>query len=257
MVFDLWKGNFSMLAVSAILPEHTTNHPSIILVHGAANSGRVWTFWQRALAEQGWASYAIDLRGHGQSVAVDLSHIGMSDYAADVRTLAGQFKHPPVVMGWSMGGLVALMAAADGVAAACVALAPSTPARQRNAGVTLRTGEFGPEEYGITSDDPEQQPAMPDLDREERLIALASLSRESRLARDERQAGIVIASLPCPLLLITGTADRAWPRERYTDLWLAADYVSVEGASHWGLVLNRRALATMVPAVVQWLVQCG
>jgi pimeloyl-ACP methyl ester carboxylesterase len=242
-----------MLAVSALLPEATADRPSIILVHGAANSGRVWTFWQQALAEQRWASYAIDLRGHGHSVSVDLSHTGMSDYATDVWALAGQFKRPPIVMGWSMGGLVAMMAAAAGMATACVALAPSTPARQRNAAATLRTGEFGPEEYGITSDDPEHQPSMPDLDRQERLIALASLSRESRLARDERQAGIVITSLPCPLLLITGTIDRAWPRERYTDLWLPADYLSVEGASHWGLVLNRRALATMAPAVIRWV----
>ena len=33
--------------------------------------------------------------------------------------------------------------------------------------------------------DPQEQKAMPDLDREERLIALASLGRESRLAKDE------------------------------------------------------------------------
>jgi hypothetical protein len=85
-----------------------------------------------------------------------------------------------------MGGLVALIVAATGVAGACVGLAPSTPVRQLKTSVALRTGEFGGEEYGITSRDPDEQPAMPDLDREERLIALASLGRESRLARDER-----------------------------------------------------------------------
>jgi pimeloyl-ACP methyl ester carboxylesterase len=244
-----------MLAVTALLPAPSIDRPSIILVHGAANSGTVWRFWQRHLVEHGWATYAIDLRGHGRSAAVDLSHTTMGDYAADVRVLARQFRRPPIVMGWSMGGLVAMLAAVDGGAAACVALAPSTPARQCDASVVLRTEEFGAEEYGITSDDPETQPTMPDLDRQERLIALASLSRESRLARDERQAGIVIEALPCPLLLVTGTADRAWPRERYADLWLKADDLSVAGASHWGLVLNRRALTMMVPAVVQWMAQ--
>jgi hypothetical protein len=94
---------------------------------------------------------------------------------------------------------------------------------------------------------------MPDLDREERLIALASLGLESRLAKDERKAGIVVESLPCPLLLVTGTADKAWPAERYQGLWLKADHLSVEGASHWGLVLNRRALATLIPAASRWL----
>ena len=83
-------------------------------------------------------------------------------------------------------------------------------------------------------------------------MALASLGRESRLARDERQRGIVIETLPCPLLIVTGTQDKTWPQERYKDLWLPADYLRVEGASHWGLVLQRRALASTIPAVLQW-----
>jgi pimeloyl-ACP methyl ester carboxylesterase len=179
----------------------------------------------------------------------------MQDYAADVTVLVTQCRQPPVLIGWSMGGLVALMVAATGVACACVGLAPSTPARQLNTSVALRTGEFGGEEYGITSRDPDAQPAMPDLDREERMIALASIGHESRLARDERQRGIIIEALPCPLLIVTGTGDRAWPRERYHNLWLATDFLNVEGASHWGLVLQRGALSSMVPAVLRWIAQ--
>jgi pimeloyl-ACP methyl ester carboxylesterase len=244
-----------MLAVSAVLPDTMPDHPPLILIHGSANSAAVWGFWQHTLAEQGWPSYAIDLRGHGQSGPRDLSHTNMQDYAADITVLVTQCRQPPVLIGWSMGGLVALMVAATGVASACVGLAPSTPARQLSTSVALRTGEFGGEEYGITSRDPDEQPAMPDLDREERLIALTSLGRESRLARDERQRGIIIEALPCPLLIVTGTRDRAWPRERYNHLWLTADYLSVEGASHWGLVLQRRALSSMIPDVLRWITQ--
>ena len=94
---------------------------------------------------------------------------------------------------------------------------------------------------------------MGDLDLEDRRIALASLSQESRLARDQRGAGIVVQSLPCPFLLVTGTEDRAWPLERYRGLWLGAEQQQVQGASHWGLVLNRRALSDAIPAVEQWL----
>jgi pimeloyl-ACP methyl ester carboxylesterase len=244
-----------MLAVSAVLPDTMPDHPPLILIHGSANSAAVWTFWQQALAAQGWPSYAIDLRGHGQSGPRELAHTSMQDYAADVTVLVAQCRQPPVLIGWSMGGLVALMVAATGVAGACVGLAPSTPARQLNTSVALRTGEFGGEEYGITSHDPDEQPAMPDLDREERLLALASLGRESRLARDERQRGIIIEALPCPLLIVTGTRDRAWPRQRYNNLWLTADYLSVEGASHWGLVLQRRALNSTIPDVLRWIAQ--
>ena len=242
-----------MLAVSGMLPRGAADRPPVVLVHGAASSAPVWRFWGRELAALGWASYAIDLRGHGRSDPVDLSHTRMHDYAADVRLLASQLRRQPVLLGWSMGGLVAMMAAAGGDAAACVCLAPSVPARQVDASVALRAGEFGAEEYGITSQDPDRQPTMPDLDAEERRIALASLGRESRLARDERKAGVVIQSLPCPLLIVTGAADSQWPPERYDDLWLEADQIVLEGVSHWGLVLNRRALATAVPSVLRWL----
>ena len=97
-----------MLAVSAVLPETVPDHPPVILIHGAANSAAVWTFWQRELAAQGWPSYAIDLRGHGESGPRDLSHTRQYDYAADVAALVAQFRQSPVLIGWSMGGLVAL-----------------------------------------------------------------------------------------------------------------------------------------------------
>ena len=238
-----------MLAVASILPNEVNAHSPIILVHGAANSAKVWTFWQRELAAHGWASHAIDLRGHGRSSYVDLSHTSMHDYLADVRLLIEQLAQSPVVIGWSMGGLIAMTVASYGDAVACVTLAPSAPARLADASINLRSGEFGPEEYGIISSDPEDQPAMPDLDKEERSVALTSLSRESRLARDERKAGIVIDSIACLLLIVTGTADTAWPRVTYDDLWLSAEFHSVEAASHWGLVLNRRVLATTVTAI--------
>ncbi|MHB8375525.1 MAG: alpha/beta hydrolase [Dehalococcoidia bacterium] len=241
-----------MLAAHALLPEIAIDVPPFVLVHGAANSARVWTHWQQELAARGVASYALELRGHGESPAMDLSGTSMRDYADDVRALVRQLAVAPVLAGWSMGGLAAMLAATDGGVAACVGLAPSTPARVRDASMELRTGEFGPEEYGITTHNPDEQPAMPDLDREERAIALASLSRESRYARDERAAGVVVGSLPCPLLIVTGTGDALWPRSRYGGLHLDAQHVSVDGASHWGLVLNRRVLRTLVPEVVAW-----
>ena len=132
-------------------------------------------------------------------------------------------------------------------------LAPSTPAARRDAGVEVRPGVFGPEEYGITSEDPADQPTMPDLDIEERVTAIESLSPESRAARDDRKAGIVIDALPCPLLVVTGSEDRDWPRSAYAGMHLPADYLDARGASHWGLVLNRRVLPGLSKQVTDWL----
>jgi pimeloyl-ACP methyl ester carboxylesterase len=241
-----------MLQVRSTLARDEERAP-VILVHGAANSAGVWQFWQEELAARGWSSHALDLRGHGESEPIDLSATRMADYADDVSTLARELRRPPVLVGWSMGGLVAMMAARSCHAVACIGLAPSTPARLRDASVPIRSGAFGPEEYGIVDRDPDRQPAMPDLDGEERRIALASLGMESRMARDDRKAGITIADLGCPLLVVTGTADAQWPRARYQDLYLQRDHVEAEGASHWGLVLNRRVLPRLISAVVDWI----
>jgi pimeloyl-ACP methyl ester carboxylesterase len=242
-----------MLAVRAAIADGGSERPPLLLVHGAANSSSVWTYWQQALAERGWSSYALDLRGHGASAPFDLSRTTMQDYVDDVQAVARDLARAPIIVGWSMGGLLAIMTAAGGLGRACVALAPSTPAERRDSGAPLRPGTFGPEEYGITSHDPRAQPTMDDLDLEERVVALASLGSESRLARDERKAGIVIDTLPCPLLIVTGETDRAWPRSRYEGMSLVADWLEATEASHWGLVLNRRCLHTLVPSVLTWL----
>ena len=244
-----------MIAVTAALPDSAAvRAPVVVLVHGAANSASVWTYWQRELASLGYGSYAIDLRGHGASDAIDLSRTSMQDYADDIIGLIRQLAGPPVLIGWSMGGLAAMMAAESQLARAFVGLAPSTPSLERDAAIPLRQGEFDAAEYGITSFDPDaEQPAMFDLDREERVIALGSLCRESRFARDERAAGVVVRDLRCPALVVTSTGDPQWPRSRYDGMHLQVEHMSVDGASHWGLVLNRGVISALVPRVIAWL----
>src|SRR5690349_10555774 len=86
--------------------------PPLILIHGAANSAGVWRFWQEAFAARGWSSHALDLRGHGQSEPMSLADTGMADYADDVVAVVRMLRGTPILVGWSMGGLVAVMAAA-------------------------------------------------------------------------------------------------------------------------------------------------
>lgn len=124
----------------------------------------------------------------------------MAAYDADVLAVVGQMARPPVVMGWSMGGLIAISVAATGGAASCVAIAPSTPVRRRDRTAVLERGIFGAEVHGLTPDAPADHQQWADLDGEERAAAIASQGPESLLARGDRQAGIEVQSIPCPLL---------------------------------------------------------
>lgn len=242
----------AMPSVTTTIPQVANGRPPVVLVHGAANTKGVWRLWQERLASAGWASHALDLRGHGDTPG-DIATATMQDYEADLSDVARQLGAPPVLMGWSMGGLVALMTAAEGSAAACVCLAPSTPALEVDPAVPVKQGEFGPEAYRVLGDDPADQPMMQDLTLSERRIAVTSLAKESQYARDQRRAGVVVRSISCPLLIVTGTNDGQWPATAYDGLWLNADYVSAPGASHWGLVLSGKALDVLVPQVTSWL----
>jgi pimeloyl-ACP methyl ester carboxylesterase len=188
----------------------------------------------------------------------DLSRTSMGDYADDVRAVVTQLSHPPVVIGWSMGGLAGMIAAASGGVAACIGLEPSPPTLRNDDSIPLREGTFDSTEYGITHTDANDQPEMPDLSITERAIALSSLGPESRYARDDRKRGNVITSLSCPLLVVKGALKSGWTARSYDDswfegLWLDADVRTVDPASHWGLVLSESVLSRLIPDVTNWI----
>ena len=226
---DSEKNPPDMPATTFVRAAIVSARPQVLLIHGAANSASAWKFFQKALARTGWSNHAIDLRGHGKSGG-SVDGATMADYVEDVTKVAETLPNKPVVMGWSMGGLVALKFAAEGRARACVALSPTPPTRERNESVRIRGGVYGSEVYGIKTLDPAKQPAMPDLDEEERGVALGSLSQESRRARDERKAGVVIESMPCPLLVIAGSDDRVFPKSLYEGMGLEEELREAEGS---------------------------
>ena len=77
------------------------------------------------------------------------------------------------------------------------------------------------------------------------------------MARQDRQRGIAVdpASMSGPVLVVGGERDEtmrpAYCRrvaERF-----GGRYLEFQGASHWGLVLNRRALDRHLPDVLGWI----
>lgn len=98
----------------------------------------VWRNWRPAFEARGWLTQAPALRHHDpaspdfSSSDPGIGLVSLLDYAADlgshIAALAMPAGEKPVLVGHSMGGLLALMLAARGVARAAVLLTPAPPA---------------------------------------------------------------------------------------------------------------------------------
>ncbi len=82
---------------------------AVLFVHGACCTASVWTGLMQSLRSLGLPSAALNLRGHGDSDGqADLQRWGMADYEEDVLRAIDALGEPePLLVGHSMGGLVA------------------------------------------------------------------------------------------------------------------------------------------------------
>jgi pimeloyl-ACP methyl ester carboxylesterase len=102
--------------------------PSVIMVHGAFCGGWAFDLFRGPFEAAGHVCLTPDLRGHGASATRSATAgVSMSDYARDIAELIQAQAEAPILIGHSMGGLVAQMAAARAPVRALILLAPSPP----------------------------------------------------------------------------------------------------------------------------------
>jgi pimeloyl-ACP methyl ester carboxylesterase len=177
----------------------------------------------------GWGDRLLGLLPGVTVSAVDLQRglrpetATMSLYAGTIVAEAGRLPFPLVLVGWSMGGLAAMMAAGHLRPAYLVLLEPSPPSEIQGAHpeVQPQPGTYDPgDAYGHF---PAGIPSRP----------------ESSPARDERKRGVSVPALPGPTLAVFGDE---FPEDRGRAIVrrYGADELYLPGLSHWDLVLDPR-----------------
>jgi pimeloyl-ACP methyl ester carboxylesterase len=244
--------------------------PSILLIHGGLTAAWIWDAWRAELGARGWEVNVLDLRGHGRSLPVDMATVTMDDYAADVGSVAEQIAAArgayPIIGGWAMGGLVAMLhAAADQRTPGLLLFAPAPPLEiggRAESEVVRQTpsGSFGPEVYGLFPDDAKASlETLHDLTEAEARTVLDQVrgAEESGLARRQRKRGVSLAAgaVRCESLVVFGESDREVVPDlhRRLAIYLGADALPVPQTGHWGIVCHAVAVAGAAPGVDRWL----
>jgi pimeloyl-ACP methyl ester carboxylesterase len=101
--------------------------PPIVFIHGAFVTHLTWAGWMEEFAKQGWSSIAASTRGRLGVGPARAQGLTIKDYLADTLKVIDTLDQLPIVIGHSMGGLVAQKIAELGKCRAAVLLssAPS------------------------------------------------------------------------------------------------------------------------------------
>ncbi|MBN9545155.1 MAG: alpha/beta hydrolase [Alphaproteobacteria bacterium] len=232
---------------------HENPKPPVLMIHGGFCGPWVWDAFAARFREAGYDVSAPALRFHdGAKPAPALATTSLLDYAADLEKQVAAMASPPILIGHSMGGLLAQMLAARREIAAAILLAPIAPW-----GVPPSTlFEIGTAQslmlrvgfWSMILEPDFNAAAAHSLDRfpeNQRKQVFDQFRPESGRATFEalhwgldmhRASEVDIRKVTCPLLLLTGGGDRICPPgtvQRTAALYKQASFETMPGMSHW------------------------
>ncbi|HVE79600.1 MAG TPA: alpha/beta fold hydrolase [Gemmatimonadaceae bacterium] len=238
--------------------------PPVLLVPGMFAGTWYFADWQRALAARGHPAWALELRGHHPSCPVPaLGRVSVAEYVEDAIAAARHLGRP-VVVGHSMGGLVAQKVAQADAAQALVLVASAPPAGipAVGAAAALRMTRYLP--AMLLS-----QPLVPrrrDLDAivfnrtpeaERDAIAAGYVAESGRAARElafgSAATRVDAPRVRCPVLVLAGGSDRFVPARvaRRLARRYGATYREFPGMGH--LLVSEPGWETVLAHVADWL----
>ncbi len=96
------------IAVECFLPEESQYPAPLLFVHGSSGGSWIWANFLEYFSSRGFRSYALSLRGHHLSDPVeDWGAVGVDAYLEDVAKVVDWIGEDVVLIGHSMGGVLA------------------------------------------------------------------------------------------------------------------------------------------------------
>jgi pimeloyl-ACP methyl ester carboxylesterase len=82
----------------------------VLFLHGGGQTRHAWGSTAVTVAEDGWRTVALDLRGHGGSDWAGNGDYSFTAFGGDCLAVVDQLVRPPVLIGASLGGMSAMLA---------------------------------------------------------------------------------------------------------------------------------------------------
>ncbi len=245
---------------------------ALVIAHGLAEHGGRYAALAADLNAAGWAVHAIDLPGHGHSPGrrADLGRLSRAvEDLAGVVKLAGDHAPglPVVLLGHSMGGLIALQCALrfgtglTGLVLSAPALDPGEPVPRWRILLGRLLAKLAPGVGMLTvpAEAISRDPAVVDAYERDPLVYRGSIPARTLVeilgAMDEiRHAA---AGLGIPVLIQHGTADRLIPldavREIYDRIGQSTQRTLITYPGLYHEIYNEPERAQVVADLLAWL----
>ena len=232
--------------------------PPLLFVHGAYTGSWMWSKYIPHFVSNGWKCYVMNLRSHYKSRAMDLTKVTFEDYLEDIREIIAECGEPPILIGFSMGGILA-QKLAETAALAGLVLIDSSVCREVNEKVPYK--EADKLTLGIIVPAPDRDGQSLDESADDIAFQKKYLAMESSKAFSSfafflgAKDGVSVDSslITCPCLVIKAVNnDEDDRRGIATAEYFNAEYAGLWNTTHTGLLVGQR-YAEAVDRLLEWL----
>ncbi|MWC30225.1 alpha/beta hydrolase [Paenibacillus sp. MMS18-CY102] len=232
--------------------------PPLLLIHGAFTGSWMWSKYLPHFIEEGWKCYVMNMRSHYKSRQLDLTRVTFEDYLDDIKEVIAECGVPPIVIGFSMGGILS-QKLAETIEMAGLVLIDSVISREVFEAVPYSELEQimtecimpAPVRERIASVDE----TVEDVVFQIKYLAMESSRAFNALKFTAESKGISIdsSSISCPCLVVKAVNNDGDDRRgRVAAEHLRAEYRGLWHTTHTGLLVGQR-YREAVDEIIDWL----